>query len=228
MALLVALAAGATYAFTAAWTGPEANPGVGREVSASAADEVPEAATEDAGEPGLPPHLIAQTPDHLEPGSGDSPTESVQHSARSAIPVSAAVTPSTTAEATTTTTTSPTSPTTTTTTMTPTTTLPAKKLDDGKPVAADDEFVISANTIVSLRVLENDTDPDGDINTATIALISDPIHAQRFGLVGNYFRYRSHPATNSQYSSEDSFVYEVCDETGLCATATVTLIIDAG
>ena len=118
-----------------------------------------------------------------------------------------------------------TSPTTTTTT-----TLPGKKSDepDGSPEAINDTYFITSDKIVPLYVLENDSDPDGNLSDATLSLVSGPANAQRFTLAGDYFRYRSYPSTSGQFSAEDSVVYELCDQDGNCDTATVSLFIEVG
>ena len=206
---------------------PGDDPGVRREVNATT-DVTGEISARDEDELAMPPYLMAQSPDHLEGEIVESTTSPPQAISRSSASTSPIATGSPT---TTTTTTTVAEPTTTTTTVPVTTpTLPGKKSDDpdGSPQATDDTYFIAADQIVHLYVLDNDSDPDGDLSSATLSLVSGPANAQRFTLVGDYFRYRAYPSTSGQFGAEDSFVYELCDETGLCATADVAVFVEAG
>ena len=203
---------------------PGGDPGVRRDGSV-AATAVVDAPTRGDDELAMPPYLMAHSPDHLEGETAESTTPSPANTRTSApaTPITAPMPPTTT------TTTVP-AVSTTTTTPVPTPTLPGKKSDepDGSPAASNDTYFIAADQIVAMYVLENDSDPDGDLSGATLALVSGPAHAQRFSLAGDYFRYRSYPSTSGQFSAEDSFVYELCDEAGNCDTATVSLFVEPG
>jgi hypothetical protein len=87
--------------------------------------------------------------------------------------------------------------------------------------------MLAAGLLVDLYVLDNDSDPDGNLAAATLSVVTDPLHASRFTLEGDHFRYRSRPASSPRFGADDTFDYELCDESGLCATATVTLVIVA-
>jgi hypothetical protein len=78
-------------------------------------------------------------------------------------------------------------------------------------------------TTASDGVLANDSDPQRD--PLTVRLFTAPAHAFFFQLNGDgSFEYAPDPT----YLGTDTFVYEVCDGTANCATATVTLTVTAG
>jgi hypothetical protein len=93
------------------------------------------------------------------------------------------------------------------------------------PVAVDDSYIINideGNLVVPAPgVLENDSDSDGDLLTASLQtgptageLASDALNAD------GSFTY-SPPAIIT--TDSDSFTYQVCDPIGACDTATVTI-----
>ncbi|MFT7588920.1 MAG: gliding motility-associated-like protein [Limisphaerales bacterium] len=90
------------------------------------------------------------------------------------------------------------------------------------PIAIDDVADIDENSSQFIDVLSNDSDPDGTLDPATMALVSAP----SFGSL-NYddgtgeFLYES----NTGFSGTDEFVYRICDNEGLCDEAIVTLYI---
>lgn len=87
------------------------------------------------------------------------------------------------------------------------------------PVAANDTFTITVNQQVTLPVLANDYDIDGDPLTITI-LPGTPLHGSA-SVQGTTIQYQ----TAFNYTGTDSIAYSLCDNTGLCDTATVYLII---
>lgn len=208
----------------------------------------PEALVEVAEEEHLPSHLVASAPGHLDsenftgPATSDAPDQLTAGADRSSTrsPGATETAPTTSTPRTSTTSVPPTTttaappPTTesspTTTAPPPTTsTAPAEKdpEPDESPVAANDSYAGAAGAVLQLTVLSNDSDPDGDLAAATLTLLSGPAHAQKFSVEADHFRYRSYPAGSGQFMPEDSFVYELCDATGLCDTATVTITISA-
>lgn len=86
------------------------------------------------------------------------------------------------------------------------------------PVAVNDNYTILQNTTTTLPALSNDYDADGDVLTVTV--LTPPANGT-VTVNGTQFTYV--PATN--YTGTDSFVYVICDITGLCDTATVYIII---
>ena len=210
--------------------------GVPREIPVQTAAEAPA----DVDEPRhvstatRPPYLTAHLPAHLESDEtvdsedDESPATMAAGSGReSATTATPQTAPTTTVAMTTTTapvTTTTVAPPTTTTTTPPATTLPGPK--PGTPVAVADTFTIPADDSVRLRVLGNDSDPDGDIGDVTLTILSGPSHARRFTHEGDHFRYKSYKPHRDEFSPTDSFVYQICDDSGQCATASVTVIID--
>jgi hypothetical protein len=90
------------------------------------------------------------------------------------------------------------------------------------PVARDDEARTDEDTPVSIDVLANDSDPDDDLDPTSVRVVVAP----SFGsaeLEGTSIRY----TPDADRNGIDSFVYEVCDATGLCDTATVTIDVRA-
>ena len=88
------------------------------------------------------------------------------------------------------------------------------------PVAEDDTESTDLNTPVTVPVLDNDSDPDGDVividdyETTTseggevVCVDGECTYTPPFGFTG-----------------EDTFTYTICDPEGLCDTATVTITV---
>jgi gliding motility-associated-like protein len=88
------------------------------------------------------------------------------------------------------------------------------------PVANNDSFSINKNNQVTLPVLSNDFDIDGD--SLVLSILTPPMHGSA-AASGNQITYL--PTLN--YVGNDSFTYVICDSTGLCDTAIVFIIINA-
>ena len=85
------------------------------------------------------------------------------------------------------------------------------------PVAENDINVTDINTPVSGNVLTNDSDPDGD--PLTTSKLTDPANgAVTLNPDGTYTY-----TPNNGFIGEDMFDYTVCDNGGLCDTATVSI-----
>lgn len=82
------------------------------------------------------------------------------------------------------------------------------------------------NVAVTIDVLANDSDADGDINPSSLR-ISRPATEGVAAVVdepgGRFVRYT--PAPDA--SGEDSFRYEICDVTFLCDQASVVVTVAA-
>ena len=90
------------------------------------------------------------------------------------------------------------------------------------PVAVADSTTVSQNGSVGVDVLANDTDPDGDIDPSTVSVTSGPLH----GTVSVDPTTGAITYTPAQgYSGPDSFTYQVCDSTGSCASASVSVAV---
>lgn len=89
------------------------------------------------------------------------------------------------------------------------------------PVATDDAASTKQNLVVTVPVLANDTDPDGDV--LSISSVTQPQHGSTV-VVGDGVEYT--PAAD--YSGPDSFTYVVGDGNGGSDSATVSLTVAPG
>ncbi|MCO6458585.1 MAG: tandem-95 repeat protein [Pirellulaceae bacterium] len=88
------------------------------------------------------------------------------------------------------------------------------------PVAVDDEAAAIINATVAIDVLSNDSDADGALNPATVAVVAQPQHGVATANPDGTVSYMP----NLDYSGPDSFTYRVRDDSGtLSNVATVTL-----
>lgn len=87
------------------------------------------------------------------------------------------------------------------------------------PVAVDDFFVVAENSVSFLPVTSNDTDPDGGV--LSISILTGAAHGATVVANGAQVLY----TPTSFYFGPDSFTYRLCDNTGLCDTATVRIAV---
>jgi len=93
------------------------------------------------------------------------------------------------------------------------------------PVAVDDSASTSVDTPVWIHVLENDYDPDGDIDPGSVIVISEPPHGTTtVNTSTGEIRY----TPDSGFIGIDSFVYSVSDSGGLSDSAMVSVDISGG
>ena len=97
-----------------------------------------------------------------------------------------------------------------------TVTLTVTALPDA-PVAVDDAATTNEDTVAVIDVLVNDTDEDGD--TLTVDLVTQPVNGSVSINADDTITYIPDP----NFSGTDTFTYTVCDGTGLCDIATVTV-----
>ncbi len=83
------------------------------------------------------------------------------------------------------------------------------------PVALNDTFIVSENSVTFLAVTVNDNDADGD--PLTITILAGAQHGTTTIANGSQVIYTPTPF----YFGPDSFSYRLCDTTGLCDTAMV-------
>ncbi len=88
------------------------------------------------------------------------------------------------------------------------------------PVAVDDMVTVSTGGTVNIGVLNNDTEPDGQI--LTITNIITPPDCGTASIGGSNITYTA----GTECNENQTIVYEVCDPTGLCDTATVFVEIE--
>jgi large repetitive protein len=93
---------------------------------------------------------------------------------------------------------------------------------DDAPVANGDFAATPEDTAVVVDVVSNDTDGDGNLDPTSVVVVGSPTHGTAVvDPVTGAITYT--PAAN--YNGPDSLVYQVCDTTALCDTATLTLIV---
>ncbi|EAQ01548.1 type I secretion target repeat protein, partial [Pseudooceanicola batsensis HTCC2597] len=90
---------------------------------------------------------------------------------------------------------------------------------DTDPEAMDDTVTTDEDTAVTIDVLANDSDPDGD--TLTISGVSDPANGTA-EIVGGQIVYTPDP----DFNGTDTLTYTVDDGTGNTDTATVTVTVN--
>jgi len=84
------------------------------------------------------------------------------------------------------------------------------------PIAIDDSAVSPLGNTVMIDVIGNDSDPDGDI--FTITSITEPSSGV-LTIINGMIEYTPIPG----YVGEDEFTYQICDPSGACDIATVSL-----
>ncbi len=92
------------------------------------------------------------------------------------------------------------------------------------PIARADEARVQEDGSVGINVLANDTDADGqeDLDPTSVNVVEGP----RNGNVDVDPRTGEITYTpNTDFSGTDTFTYEVCDDRGVCDTATVTVTV---
>ena len=107
--------------------------------------------------------------------------------------------------------------------------------DNHAPIAVDDNLDAVSGTDTVVRVLANDSEPDGD--TLALASVSTPQHGTATiqddtvvinGIVILPFGIRLHYISDPTYSGPDSFTYTIRDSHGKTATATVAVTVVDG
>ncbi|HJR93561.1 MAG TPA: Ig-like domain-containing protein [Acidimicrobiia bacterium] len=87
------------------------------------------------------------------------------------------------------------------------------------PNAVDDSVRTNRAGRATINVLANDTDPDHDLDPRSVTIVSPPRHGTAVVLRSGHIHFEA----NSGFSGTDSFAYRVCDDTGMCDRATVTV-----
>lgn len=89
------------------------------------------------------------------------------------------------------------------------------------PIAVNDSATTDQDTPVTINVLANDSDPDGD--SISIDSLSSPTHGNAVDNGDGTITY----TPNSGFSGSDSFTYTISDGNGGTATATVMISVNA-
>lgn len=90
------------------------------------------------------------------------------------------------------------------------------------PTAVNDSAATSRNIAVTINVIANDTDPDGTVNPASVAIVTGPARGKVTNNLNGTVRY----TPNKNIRGTDSFIYTVKDNGGAvsnAATVTVTV-----
>ncbi len=104
-------------------------------------------------------------------------------------------------------------------TSTPTTvTVTIDPVDDA-PEAFDDATATSGPGLMNVPVLDNDIDPDGDLDSTSVSILVAPTKGTAVPNPDGTIGYTPTPGQ----TGADSFVYQVCDLSTACDTATVTV-----
>ncbi|MFN3216634.1 MAG: Ig-like domain-containing protein [Acidimicrobiales bacterium] len=92
-----------------------------------------------------------------------------------------------------------------------------------RPGLGDDRAVTTTNERVISYVVGNDTDPDGDLDLATLRIVAGAGRAaDAVASPDGTITYE--PFANR--TGTDVVLYELCDTTGLCDTAALTVIVE--
>ncbi len=103
-------------------------------------------------------------------------------------------------------------------TATATVSITVKAVNDA-PVAQPDNTSTNEDADLTINVLANDSDVDGD--RLTVSIVSQPENGEATVNADGTISYEP----NANYHGTDSFVYKVCDAAGLCAEARVTVVV---
>lgn len=90
------------------------------------------------------------------------------------------------------------------------------------PVALDDASTTLPNTPVTIDIVVNDSDPDGDLNIPSTIVTTNPTNGT---VTIDRTTGRATYTPNTDYVGTDTFIYNICDSGGQCDTATVTITI---
>ena len=89
------------------------------------------------------------------------------------------------------------------------------------PVAVNDSATGAGGAPMIVNVLANDYDPNNNINISTLAINTQPNNGQAF-ISNNKVVY----LPNGSYAGRDTLIYQICDSTSACVTASVFLTVN--
>ena len=88
------------------------------------------------------------------------------------------------------------------------------------PIALADTATVVSATPTSIGVLANDHDPQNNIDPATLTITQAPAHGTASVSAGNVIY-----TSRARFFGRDSFTYQICDTTQLCATAIASVTV---
>jgi hypothetical protein len=88
------------------------------------------------------------------------------------------------------------------------------------PQANDDSVELNEDSVWVIRVLDNDTDPDGSLDLNSLSIVIEPLHGTAT-VVTQTIVYS--PVTN--YTGNDTLTYEICDLDSACSRAVVRITV---
>ncbi len=92
-----------------------------------------------------------------------------------------------------------------------------------KPIAVDDNVTTTSDAEIIIDVVSNDIDIDGNLDITSVSLITEPRYGDySIESLSGEIKY----IPQEGYVGSDSFIYQICDSNGLCATATVSISIN--
>ena len=91
----------------------------------------------------------------------------------------------------------------------------------GLPVVLSDAYTVEVDDKERLFVLDNDSDPDGELDADTLLITVAPLQRDKYRVHDDHIHYDNPPAG----ATSDSFVYSICDNDGNCASAIVWITI---
>ena len=94
------------------------------------------------------------------------------------------------------------------------------------PVANDDSASTGVGTTATIDVAANDTDPNGNLDPSSANTTCGTCALPLDGTLANNEDGTFNYTPNAGFSGSDSFVYQICDASGACDTATVTITVD--
>ncbi|MBL7778874.1 MAG: tandem-95 repeat protein [Chitinophagales bacterium] len=89
------------------------------------------------------------------------------------------------------------------------------------PILVDDYLVGSENTAITINVLANDSDPEGNVSGLP-TIVSPPANGTAIVNSSGTITY----TPNTGFVGSDTFFYALCDDDGLCDTAMVIVAIN--
>lgn len=86
----------------------------------------------------------------------------------------------------------------------------------------DDSFTVPEGEARNLDVMANDNDPDGSLDPLSVTILVEPTIGTASVLPNGRILFTAPRDTEGQ---TDSLTYRVCDDSGLCGSAAVSITI---